>query len=254
MSPAGEGRLLLGLLGSGEFESWAGEVDRWLLQRVRTGDGSVLVLPAASAPEGDEVFDRWAQMGLEHYTKTGVAAEVLPIKRREDAEDSAFVDELDRASMVFFSGGNPAYLASILERTPFWNRLIERMDEGFAYAGCSAGIACLGELALNSRSLDSGEMWRPGLKLLPKMVLGPHWDALNTYVPGLQDLILAALPPGFRLFAVDERTAAVGDGTDWHVVGMGSAHLLTGGEWQGFSSGTSFRAQLTGRAPAGAID
>ena len=47
-----------GLLGSGEFQPWSGEVDEWVLSRV-TGDGRVLVLPTASAPEGDEVFSRW---------------------------------------------------------------------------------------------------------------------------------------------------------------------------------------------------
>jgi cyanophycinase len=254
VSPAGEGGSLLGLLGSGEFEEWAAEVDRWLLDRASTGDGSVLILPAASAPEGDEVFDRWAQMGLEHYTRTGVAAEVLPIKRRDDAEDPAFVDELDRASMVFFSGGNPAYLASILAGTPFWTRLLERMGEGFAYGGCSAGISCLGELAPDSASIGSQDMWRPGLKLFPRVVLGPHWDALNTYVPGLRDVFLASLPPGFRLLAVDERTAAVGGGTDWHVVGMGSVHLVSDGEWQDFPAGSEFQAQLTGGIADNALD
>ena len=40
--------LSFGLLGSGEFEPWNDEVDRWLLDRA-TGDGSVLILPTACA-------------------------------------------------------------------------------------------------------------------------------------------------------------------------------------------------------------
>ena len=73
------------LLGSGEFEPWTEDVDRWLLDRA-TGDGTVLILPAASAPEGDSVFEMWANMGLTHYGRLGIPAEVVPLKRRKDAE------------------------------------------------------------------------------------------------------------------------------------------------------------------------
>ena len=69
-------RPLVGLLGSGEFLRWAGEVDRALLERARAGDGRVLVLPTASAPEGETIFGRWAAMGLAHYGELGIPAEV----------------------------------------------------------------------------------------------------------------------------------------------------------------------------------
>jgi cyanophycinase len=131
--------LAFGLLGSGEFEPWAAEVDRWLLDHARTGSGRVLVVPVASAPEGDEVFDGWAQRGLAHYAALGVPAEVVPIKTREDADQRAFADAIDGASVVFFSGGNPAYLAAALRETRFLEALLEAMDRGLAYGGCSAG-------------------------------------------------------------------------------------------------------------------
>ncbi len=75
----------LAFLGAGEFGSWHDGVDRWLLERA-DGDGSVLVAPTASAPEGDATFDRWATMGLEHYARLGVEARVFPVKTRDDAE------------------------------------------------------------------------------------------------------------------------------------------------------------------------
>ena len=61
---------LFALLGSGEFEPWTEEVDRWLLERT-TGSGRVLILPTASAPEGDAIFNQWGDMGLEHYGSWG---------------------------------------------------------------------------------------------------------------------------------------------------------------------------------------
>ncbi|MGH2556448.1 MAG: Type 1 glutamine amidotransferase-like domain-containing protein [Actinomycetota bacterium] len=233
----------MALLGSGEFEPWTEEVDRWLLERA-SGDGSVLILPLASAPEGDEVFDRWARMGLGHYERLGVPAEVLPMKTRGDADRADLAGRLETPSMVYLSGGNPAYLSSVLSGSRFWEELLRAMERGLAYAGCSAGVACLGDVVPDSTVLDfsSADMWKRGLGFFPKVFLGPHWDAMNTYVPGLQDLFISAVPPGNRLLAIDERTAVVGNGTEWRVMGNGGASLLDDGSWLNFPSGQSFSA------------
>ena len=246
------GRPAIALLGSGEFEPWTEEVDRWLLERA-TGDGSVLILPTASAPEGDAVFDRWWTMGLEHYRDLGILAEVVPIKTNADANDDRLVAWLSRASVAFFSGGNPAYLSSVLLGTAFWAALREEMNRGLAYAGCSAGIACLGESALDSAARSFGDGWlhRPGLRLFPNTTLGPHWDAIDRYVPGLRERLVSAIPSGGSLFAVDERTAAVGDGATWTVIGSGSAHVYASGEWQDAAAGETLTAPLLETAPVG---
>lgn len=246
------GGILLGLLGSGEFEPWAEEVDRWLLARA-TGDGSVLLLPTASAPEGRGVFERWAALGREHYGRQGVTAEVLPLRTREDASRPELAARLRSASMVFFSGGNPAYLAACLRDTPFWRALLEEMERGLAYGGCSAGVAALGELAPDSSRLppSAEDLGHPGLRLFPGLCFGPHWDALDSFAPGLRDLVVASVPEGCRLLGLDERTAIVGDGRAWTVMGAGAAWLRDGGAWTTFPSGTGFVAPLLGPLPDG---
>lgn len=240
MTAGADHPISIALLGSGEFEPWTEDVDRWLLDRA-TGDGSVLILPTASAPEGDAVFDMWASMGLTHYSRLGVPAEVLPLKTRKDAGRAGLSKRLSSASIVYFSGGNPAYLAGVLRGTLFWSEVLGAMSRGMAYAGCSAGIACLGEVAVDSaiRDFTSKETWKPGLQLFPRMQLGPHWDALNTYVPGLQRLFIQSVPEEWRLLGVDERTACMGDGSQWRVVGTGGAHLRDQGAWRDVPAGGS---------------
>lgn len=117
------GNLMIGLLGSGEFEPWALEVDRALLAGVAEEARRVLVLPTASAPEGEAVFEAWAEKALGHYGALGVSADVVPLKTRADAEDEEVVAYLDGVSLAFFSGGNPSYLAKTLIGTRFWSRL-----------------------------------------------------------------------------------------------------------------------------------
>jgi cyanophycinase len=236
---------LFGLLGSGEFEPWTEPVDRWLLERA-TGDGSVLILPAASAPEGEEVFERWASMGLEHYDELGIPADVVPLKTRADAERDDLIRMLKPASMVFFSGGNPAYLARVLRGSTFWRAVLNEMDRGMAYAGCSGGVACLGRVAIDSTIGDFGspDLWKPALELFPKTYFGPHWDALDRYVPGLQAMFVSAVPAGSVLMGIDERTAVVGDGEEWAVMGAGSAWVIRDDREASFASGSTFEAAL----------
>jgi cyanophycinase-like exopeptidase len=237
--------LSFALLGSGEFEPWTDPIERWLLERTPNPDGRVLIFPAASAPEGDEVFDRWGGLGLEHYRSLGLAADVVELKTRTDAERGLFVEMLDGASMAFFSGGNPAYLVEILRGTPFWEALADAVRAGLPYAGCSAGMACLGELAPDSSAQDPAKLvWKPGLRFFPNLVLGPHWDALNRHVPSLRERMVELLPEGSRLLAVDENTAVVGDGAEWTIEGAGMASIHDAGEWTTWRSGSSLTLPL----------
>lgn len=230
------------LLGSAEFLPWAEDVDRWSLDRARPGP--VLLLPTASAPEGDEVFDRWGRMGLEHYARLGVDAELVQLKTREDAERADLASRLDAAGAVFFSGGTPGSLAATLAGTRFWATLMANLDRGLAYGGCSAGIAALGERA--AWRLHRNTFW-PGLGVFPGTNLAPHWDAVDAHVPGLYKALVANLGPPFRLVAVDERTAMVGDGRRWSVLGAGGVHVLEDGGWTDHSAGSSFDLDLARR-------
>lgn len=240
------------LLGSGEFDPWSEDVDRRLLARPGVAPGRVLILPTASAGEGPEVFDMWAGKGLDHYGRLGIEAEVLRLKTREDAHRPEMAEALLGASMVFFSGGNPAYLASVLVDTPFWTSVRAAMDRGLAYAGCSAGVACLGEIAPDSdrREFDEG-FWRPGLGVFPGTWFGPHWDALDGFAPGLTDFIVSSVPEGTRLIGIDENTAMVGDGHAWSVIGVGGVHRLEGGAWTHHRHGEDFELTLLGTGGSG---
>jgi hypothetical protein len=111
-------------------------------------------------------------------------------------------------------------------------------------------VACLGEKAPDSSIRDPfrGDLWKPALRLFPRVYLAPHWDALDGFMPGLRDFIVRSLPADCRLLAIDERTALVGDGAEWSVIGSGAAHLLDGGVWSDVGAGETLRAPF---APVG---
>jgi cyanophycinase len=233
-----------GLLGAGEFDPWSEPVERWLLERARRADGPVLILPTASAHEGEETFQMWATKGLDHYRGLGIPAELVPIRTREDAGRPEFVDPLEGASMIFFSGGNPARLAQALGGTSFWTEAVAAIDDGLAYAGCSAGVAWLSETTFDSEAQSFDSIWAPGLGYVRGTMFAPHWDIVDDWIPGARDFIIAAVKPGDRLVAIDEATALVGDGRSWQVLGRAGVHVLEGGEWTLHGEGDAFELDL----------
>lgn len=236
--------MTMALLGSGEFDPWSEPVERWLLARSRNPGGPVLVLPTASAHEGDDTFDSWGSKGMEHYRELGVPAEVVPLKVREDAHRDEIVGRLADASMVYFSGGNPARLCEVVSDTPFWTALVAAMADGLPYAGCSAGVACLTEVTFDSDSEDMDKVWAPGLGYVRNALFGPHWDMLDTWIPGATEFIVGSVQPGQVFVALDEDSAMVGDGRSWEVMGRSGIHVLREAEWTHYRPGEGFELEL----------
>jgi cyanophycinase len=214
----------MALLGSGEFEPWAAQGERLLLS-LATGDGSVAILPLASAPEGETYAD-WAHKGLTHFEELGVPARVVEVKERGDAFKEEVIGELERVSATFFSGGNPAFLADAVTGTPLGEVLLETLDRGAALAGCSAGACLFGEASPESvTDRIEEDTWVSGMRLLPGVWVVPHWDALGDRV---RDYFLSRIPPGGIALGIDENTMLVRTPDRWVVFGEGSIFVRAG--------------------------
>ena len=224
------------LMGSGEFEPWSEEVERIALEG-RTGH--VAVLPTASSAEGDQVFERWARMGLDHYASIGVDARLVDVRTRSDAERPERAAELEGAAMMFFSGGKPQHLAATIHGTRLWEALSLALDDGAAFAGCSAGALIAGQRRERRGSMNAKTGWAFGLGLVPHASFGVHWDKLKV-IPGLRTLVMSRIPRRSWFVGLDERTAILGDGRSWTVFGEGGAMVRHAGTTAVFGAGDAF--------------
>ena len=138
---------------------------------------------------------------------------MLDVRDRTDADDRVAAERVQAASVVYFSGGNPAYLTATLNGTALWKSVLDGLDRGMGYIGCSAGMAALGRKAPDSTR---------------RRAVSPLLGRGSATVPA--DVVRAALEPARRLrprprgshrrhrsaddllIAVDEQTALVGDG------------------------------------------
>lgn len=219
--------MTIALFGSGEFLPWATDVDRACVD----GHASdrVLILPTASAQEGDATFERWGTMGLAHYRSLGYRPEVLPVRTRADAQDPAIAERVTGAALVYFSGGDPGYLAETLRDTVLWRAILSALDDGTSYGGCSAGASAVGMRTFTVEGEALGR-WVDGLDLLPGTFILPHFDQLDSYAPGLRAQMLSLRPAGATVIGIDENTVLLADGDDVRVVGSGAVWIGSGAD------------------------
>lgn len=214
----------LALYGSGEFLPWSRRVDDWCLARADGSSDRVLIVPTASAPEGEAVFFRWARMGFDHYREAGLSPEVVELRTRQDADRPDLAAQVEGARLIFFSGGNPGYLAEAVTGTGFWRAVVAAVSTGTALAGCSAG-ACLKGTLVPFIGGEGVVRWIEGTRLLANAYIAPHFDRLDSYSPGMRRAVIGRCPPGSLLVGLDEKTALCGDGDTWEVVGVGGVWI-----------------------------
>ena len=231
----------LALVGSGEFTPAMEEVDHELL---RGRPSRVVFLPTAAALEGEERLRYWVELGNSHYHRLGVEAVPMMVRRREDAQDDDLAAQVGGAGLVYLSGGDPAFLADTLRETAVGAAIKRAWEAGAAVAGCSAGAMAMTEHAPNIR--DRVNPPAAGLGFVTGVVVLPHFDRMEQWLPGATDLAIASAPPGFWVLGIDEDTAVVGGPVEWQVAGRQSAWLLrAGAERQHFRGGDRLSTGIT---------
>ena len=220
--------------------AWTNEMDATLVARSSRPNGPVLIVPTASAPEGDAAFDRWGKLGLDHFKHLGISASVLAVKSKADANNQSLMESIQEASLVYFSGGNPAYLAETLRDSYLWSILKQEVAAGMSLAGSSAGINYLGAIAFDSSlaRFDSS-VFKPGLYYIQDTVLCPHWDTIDRFIPGASKFILDTLSPKYQIITVDEDTALLGNEAGYTVVGEGEVNIHSNGQSRKYEPGNN---------------
>ena len=68
-----------------------------------------------------------------------------------------------------------------------------------------------------------------GLGFVTGVVVLPHFDRMEHWLPGATEAAIASAPPGYWVLGIDEDTAVVGDGTHWEVRGRGTVTVQPAG-------------------------
>lgn len=236
------------LIGAGEFLPAMTAFDAGLLAATGRPRPRVAILPTASAPDGEDVFQRWAAMGVTHFGQLGAEVEPVLVRDRSGANDAAAAQAVGEADLIYLSGGKPAHLIGVLRGTAVGRALDEAHRRGSVLAGCSAGAMVLAGHQFDFRLwlLPWLLRWQRGLGLVPGAAIVPHYDA---WPEPICALIALQAPRGSAVVGIDEGTAVVGRDGSWQVHGRARVTVWRGRHRARYRAGDVFR--LDGPLDAG---
>jgi len=227
-------------VGAGEFLPTMSEFDASLLAATGRTRPRVAILPTASYPDGELVFQRWAAMGVSHFAALGAEVEPVLVRDRAAADDPVASQAIGEADLVYLSGGKPAHLIEALAGTAVGQALGAAHDRGAARVGCSAGAMALASHAFDFRVklMPFPLRWGDGLGFADGLSVVPHYDA---WPEPFSALIAFQAPRGSVVLGIDEDTAVVGHEGGWQVHGASRVTVWRGRRRERFRAGEVFR-------------
>ena len=158
------------LVGGDEFRASCAGMDRHVLQTTGNGQPRVAIVPTAAAFENPGLA---ASNGARHFTGLGASAFQLDVVRREDAENPRIVSQLDGCDVIYFTGGSPEHLHSVLADSALFRAVDAACEAGAVWAGSSAGAMVLGAVM---RRPSPGAPVSPALDVVPDVMVLPHHE------------------------------------------------------------------------------
>lgn len=215
---------LIALLGSGEYLPVMNEIDRYLLSQASESP-HVVCLPTAAGMEGEASWGRWNRMGENHFQALGASVQGLPIIDHASANDPKFVPLIERANLIYFSGGDPMYLNRAIQGTLAWEAIQKARQQGAVLAGCSAGAMILAREVPNLQMAGFGSF--QSLGVISARMIFPHFDRWQGWRGALVTALRARMKPGEFALGIDEDTALVGGPNgQWQVMGRQGVSLI----------------------------
>lgn len=208
------------------------ENDRHILQRFLSvsggGDANIVVIPTASrihetGPRYERLF---RDLGAAEVT-------VMDFDTRRDCLEPGRLERLEKASGIFFTGGNQLRLTTLLGGTPVARVIRMRNAHGVTVGGTSAGASVLSEHMIafgdeGSAVISGSVRMAPGLGLTNRFIIDQHFrqrDRLGRLITAL------AYNPFAVGIGLDEDTAAFISPDDIvEVEGSGGVTLLDASE------------------------
>lgn len=213
------------VVGGAEDRKGSKLILRQFAERAGGPEARILVVgTASSAPdvilaEYKSAFD---ELGVGHLDLTAP-------RTRAEVDDPKLVETLDRATGVYFTGGDQLRLVSTLGGTEFARRLRWRFTEGLHLGGSSAGASAMSSVMIGrgrgkrTPRLSSVRL-APGLGILPRVIVDQHFrerDRLGRLLTAL------SYNPSLIGLGLDEDTAAFfGPDGIFEVVGSGAVTVV----------------------------
>ncbi|MEG4499468.1 cyanophycinase [Microcoleus sp. F10-C6] len=217
-----QGKLLI--IGGAEDKEGECKILREFLRCAGGTKARIVVMTAATSLPG-EVGDNYIRV----FERLGAEdVRVVDTQRPEDANNPEYLEAIEQATGIFFTGGDQARIISCLKDTKLDEAMHKRYSEGIIIGGTSAGAAMMpdmmiieGDSETNPR-VDAVAMG-PGMGFLPGVVIDQHFAQRGR----LGRLVTALLlQPAVLGFGIDENTAILVSGDELEVIGESAVTII----------------------------
>ncbi len=212
------------IIGGAEDKDGDCQILREFVRRAGSTKARIVIMTAATElprEVGENYIRVFERLGAEDIR-------IIDTETREDASSSTALEAINKATGIFFTGGDQARITSILKDTEIDTTIHKRYAEGVVVGGTSAGAAVMpdvmiveGDSETNPRIeiVDMG----PGMGFLPGVVIDQHFSQR-----GRLGRLIAALSqqPAVLGFGIDENTAIVVTDDEFEVVGQGCITIV----------------------------
>ncbi len=153
---------------------------------------------------------------------------IVDTVNREDASSSTYLEAIEKATGVFFTGGDQSRITSILKDTQLDAAIHKRYSEGIVVGGTSAGAAMMPDVMIVEGDSETNPrvnvvQMGPGMGFLPGVVIDQHFlqrGRLGRLISAL------AQQPAVLGFGIDENTAIIVNDDKFEVVGEGAVTVV----------------------------
>jgi cyanophycinase len=225
----------LALVGSGEYLPVMQELESALINSgVSNGKPNrFLQIPTAAGEESHDRLQFWESRGAEQARRIGTIQDFLPVFTREDAFNIQYISRVKDAALIYFSGGDPGYLANSLRDTPLWAEIEKNWLSGASLAGCSAGAMAMSSTMIyqgsSSVALMKGEVKiTTGLAFMNNVIIDSHFVTRGRF--GRLAEAVAGNPGCIGIGLGEDTGVLVTEGNKLEAIGSGLIILFDGHE------------------------
>lgn len=193
------------------------------------GKRARIIVCSSPSEEPEKKVDVYGRL----FEKIGVAEVIpAPISDRKEADTPEMLEAAERATAVFFTGGDQLRLTALISGTKFGERIRERLyGDGLVVAGTSAGAAAASSVMIIGGS-ENGTVRREDVSLAPGLgywrdtVVDTHFNQRGR-VSRLMTIF--AHNPNVLGIGIDENTAIdLVTGDRFTVIGQGVVMVFNG--------------------------
>ncbi|MEG4858978.1 cyanophycinase [Microcoleus sp. K1-B6] len=217
-----QGKLLI--IGGAEDKEGDCKILREFLRCAGGTKAHIVIMTAATSLPG-EVGDNYIRV----FERLGAEdVRVVDTQKPEDASNRDYLEAIEQATGIFFTGGEQARIISCLKDTILDAAMHKRFSEGIIIGGTSAGAAMMPDMMIIEGDSETNPRvdvvaMGPGMGFLPGVVIDQHF-AQRGRLGRLVSALL--LQPAVLGFGIDENTAILVHGDELEVIGENAVTVI----------------------------